>query len=514
MENYSTVNDLYNYVRKFCLHDSLAYIGSIGYKIFHEDQSSRESLYSLINEWQLTFIAKSLILNSNDHRKETFDKDALIKTLNICNNIFDDKLKIAAKDDKIPNNIEMHSFFIRTAFQQFPFQVGTRNKIPRALFLFEDIPNEIKNPIIDLKKEIKEIYDLNIIEILTIGISIFTRCGNGYFNPDHIINVQSNYLKKFLTSDKVNKLISKFSIDYDSLREEFKKYSGPLGLEQYEFNPLKVYPIVKTQIAGLVIPVPIFLIYRITDGLFYDLSEKFKKEKSNPFHIFFGKEIFERYVGILLKQKYNSSELFSEWSYGTKKNKHNTVDWIVIRGNNAILIECKTSGISQEAKSFTELEILQQDLGLRIVKSIKQISQLVKDIRNRVIGLEKLFNIKRFYFIVITFDRVFLSGTPFFKDLISQELEKENIKIKNYQILSIDELENLIPVLHKYELEFLLDKKFENPYWSTYDFEIFLKEFFKEKKININTVNPLLKERYESFMKTVNPHFKLSRDNI
>lgn len=472
MENYSTVNDLYNYVKKFCLHDALAYIGSIGYKIFHEDQSSRESLYGLINEWQLAFIAKSLILNSNDHRKETFDKNALIKALNICNNIFDEKLKIATEDGGIPDDNLIHNFFIRTSFQQFPFQVGTRKKIPRALFLFEDIPNDIKNPSIDIKKEIKEIYGLNIKEILTIGSSIFSKSANGYFNPDAIINIQSNNLKRFLTAENVNKLLSKFSIDYYFLREEFNEYSRPIGLEQYEFNPLKVYPIVKTQVAGLVIPVPIFLINRITDGLFYDLSEKFKNKNSNLFHIFFGKEIFERYVGILLKEKYNNDELFPEWSYGTKKNRCDTVDWVIIRGDKAVLIECKTSGITQKAKSFAELDTLQHDLGLRIVKSLKQIDKLVKDIGNRIIGLERLFEIKKFYYIVITFDRIFLSGTPVFKNLISKELEKENIKIKNYQILSIEELEDLIPVLQNFEFEDLLDRKFEDSNWSTYDFEI------------------------------------------
>ena len=505
MEKYSTVSDLYNYVRKFCLHDALAHIGSTGYKIFHEVQSSRESLYSFVNEWQLAFIAKSLILNSNDHKKETFNRDALIKALNICNNIFDEKLKIATADGAIPDDNLIHNFFIRTSFQQFPFQVGTRKKIPRTLFLFEDIPNGIKNPSIDIQKEIKEIYGLNIKEILTIGSSIFIMSASGYFNPDSILNVQSNNLKRYITTENVSKLLSKFSMDYYSLREEFEKYVGPIGLEQYEFNPLKVYPIVKTQIAGLVIPVPIFLINRITDGLFYDLSEKFKNKNSNLFHIFFGKEIFERYVGILLKEKYDNSELFSEWTYGSKKKISNTVDWIIIREDKAILIECKTSGITQEAKSFAEFDTIQHDLGLRIIKSLKQIDKLVKDVENRVIGLERLFNIKKFYYAVITFDRIFLSGSSLFKNLISKELEKEKIKIKNYQILSIDELEDLIPVLQNFNFEDLLDIKFEDPNWSSFDFEIFLSEFFKKEKIDFEGINLMLKKRNDDFKKTIIP---------
>jgi len=509
MKNYSTVNDLYNYVRKFCLHDALAYIGSVGYKLFYEEQSSRESLYSSINEWQLVFIAKSLILNSNDHRQEIFNRDALIKALNICNNIFDERLKVATADGEIPDSNLIHNFFIRTSFQQFPFQIGTRKKIPRTLFLFEDIPNDINNPSINIQKEIKEIYGLNINEILTIGMSISTMSASGYFNPASILNVQSNNLKRFITIENVNKLLSKFSMDYYSLREEFKKYAGPAGLEQYEFNPLKVYPIVKTQIAGLVIPMPVLLINRITDGLFYDLSEKFKNKNSNLFHIFFGKEIFEKYVGILLKEKYDSNELFPEWTYGPKKKTSNTVDWIIIRGDKAILIECKTSGITQEAKSFAELDTIQRDLGLRIVKSLKQIDKLVKDIEKRVIGLERLFNIKKFYYVVITFDRIFLSGIPIFKNLISKELEKDKVIIKNYQILSIGELEDLIPILQNYEFEDLLDKKFEDPNWSSFDFEIFLSDFFKKEGIDFKTINLMLKKRNDDFRKTIIPDNKV-----
>ena len=297
MKVYSTVDDLFDHVRKYCLYDALAYIGSMGYRIFKNDESIKDLPESVINEWQLAFIAKALILNSNDYKRKMFDKNELIKTLNICNNIYDEKIKTASENGKVPNDEVMHNFFIRTAFQQFPFQIGTRNKIPRTLILFEDIPKTIHNPSIDINKEIKEIYGLTMSEILVIGFIIFIVSKNGYFNPN--INTKINRLKKYLSTRKVNKLINKFKIDYYGIRKEFKKFSGPKGLEQYEFNSLKTYPILETQIKNLVIPVPIFILFGISDGVYYSLSEKFTDSKKNPFRIFFGKELFITFWTIL-----------------------------------------------------------------------------------------------------------------------------------------------------------------------------------------------------------------------
>src|SRR4030042_1080402 len=322
MKVYSTVDDLFDHVRKYCLYDALAYIGSMCYRIFKNDESIKDLPESVINEWQLAFIAKALILNSNDYKRKMFDKNEMIKTLNICNNIYDEKIKTASENGKVPNDEVMHNFFIRTAFQQFPFQIGTRNKIPRTLILFEDIPKTIHNPSIDINKEIKEIYGLTMSEILVIGFIIFIVSKNGYFNSN-----------------------------------------------------------IKTKIKNLVIPVPIFILFGISDGVYYSLSEKFTDSKKNPFRIFFGKELFERYVGMLLGKKYAKNELFPEWPYGIKKSKCMTTDWIIIKKDIAIMIECKTSGISQEAKSFADLDTIQHDLGLRVVKALKQMQRLTDDVK-------------------------------------------------------------------------------------------------------------------------------------
>jgi hypothetical protein len=515
MKIHSTVDDLFNHVRKYCLHSALAYIGSMGYKIFNNNESIKDLPESVMNWWNLTFISKALILNSNDHKSKVFNRNELIKTLNICNNIFDERLKTATENGKTPTNNGMHDFFIRAAFQQFPFQIGTRNKLPRALILFEDLPKLIENPSIDIGNEVREIYGLSIFEIFLIGFSIFIVSKNGYLNPELITNTKIVRLKKFLTAEKVNRLISKFKINYYGIREEFKKFSGPKGLEQYEFNPLKTFPIIQTQIKGLVIPVPILILFGISDGIYYSLSEKFVDSKKNPFRIFFGKELFERYVGMLLSKKYTKNELFPEWQYGTKKSKCMTTDWIIIKKYIAIMIECKTSGISQEAKSFADFDTIQHDLGLRVVKALKQMQRLTDDVKKRKTGLDKLFGIKKFYYLVVTFDRIFLSGTPVIKNLINRELVKENINIKNYQVLSIDEVENIIPVLDTLELEYLLERKSKDPIWATYDFEIFLKDLCEKEDIKVKTINEMLKNRYEDFAKILNPNFKLKvNDNF
>jgi hypothetical protein len=361
---------------------------------------------------------------------------------------------------------------------------------------------EIKNPAIDIGKEIKEIYGLSVKEILILGFTIFATLKNGYFYPEYLINNNHNALKKITTKENIFKLISKISADYNTLRKFFNEEEAREGYEKYSFNSLKSYPIVETQIGRMVIPVPRFLIDICTTGIYYNLMDKFKGSKSNAFLEFFGKEIFESYVGLLLKQKYGEEELLKEWEYIKSRQVCKTSDWTIICGNTAILLECKTSGINKEAKSFADLEQVQRNLRLRAVQAIKQMNTIVNNAKKSVKGLEKLFKINKFYFVVVTFDRIFLAGTPVIKELIQKELDKINIRqCPDYQVISIEELENLIPFLDTFSFEYILGEKFKDKNWSTYDFDVFISHFLKDRGIDLRINNKLLMDKYNELFK-------------
>jgi len=506
-----TVEELYQHVKRYCLYSALAYIGDIGVRILNKDSKIINLCPQIINEWQLAFIAKALIINSNDYRSKTLDDKGLFKCANIYNNLEDKFLKISQNNDEKFQKAGQ-SFLIRTAYQQFPFQRGINYLIPRALFLFEEIPNMISNPSLEIDKEIKNIYNLSIKEVMMIGFTIFATIKGGYFNPDYLINSNDNDLEKFLSKDTLDKLIDKLSANYQKLRDIFNYNKGDKELEQFGFNALRIYPIVKTEIAGLVIPVPIFLLERITSGIYYSLMDKYSNYDSNIFMEFFGKEIFERYVGLLLGQEYGINKfLFKEWQYKKGRNECLTSDWIIIKDNKAILIECKTSGISMEAKSWAELEKVQHDLKLRVVRAIEQMVNLVNDVKRKCKGLERLYSIKKFYYVIITYDKIFLSSSFIIKDMIKKELIKKDITIPMYEILSVDELEDLIPYLKDFNFDFLLDNKFKKKKWAQFDFNEYMYYFLAENKLDTKKENEMLRNKADKFFERISPRLKSIR---
>lgn len=80
------------------------------------------------------------------------------------------------------------------------------------------------------------------------------------------------------------------------------------------------------------------LMSRITSGLYFDLCDKYKGEdKKNPFKQEFG-EVFEKYVGEILKHSLTSYTVSSEIVYKEGKNEVKSVDFFVKKDENLVLI--------------------------------------------------------------------------------------------------------------------------------------------------------------------------------
>jgi hypothetical protein len=188
-----------------------------------------------------------------------------------------------------------------------------------------------------------------------------------------------------------------------------------------------------------------------------------------------------------------------------------TSDWIIVKNNKAILIECKTSGISMEAKSWAELEKVQCDLKLRVVRAIEQMVNLVNDVKRKCKGLESLYSIKKFYYVIVTHDKIYLSSSFIIKDMIKRELIKKGIKkIPKYEILSIDEVEDLIPYLEDFSFDFLLDNKFRNKKWAKCDFNEFMYCFLTENSMDIKKENKMLRNKSDKFFEGISPKLKFT----
>jgi hypothetical protein len=179
--------------------------------------------------------------------------------------------------------------------------------------------------------------------------------------------------------------------------------------------------------------------------------------KRNDFAAFFGKNIFEAYVGMHLRKLYKKGRVLTEQRY--KKNSHDTSDWIVIDSNAIVLVECKTSDLTKEAKTFAEQEQLLADLKKRVIKGITTCHRTAEDAKQKVEGLDDLSHVNSFHYLVVTADYSFSSNSSVYRSLIDTELQKTLGTIPRYHVISISDFEDIFSYLEEYSLSELLAYK-------------------------------------------------------
>jgi len=486
------VKDLYQHVKRYKLNNALATIsGASGY-LLHKGAAFENAEGTTITLWQMAFLVKALILKANDFKREEFD----IRTLKLCANMYNnlyEPLLNASRDDPFL----IQSYYLRAAYEQFPYQEKFWNLVPRILYLYKCLNNVPKTKrAFDISQAIHDLYQLSIEDLLIIGCcaAASVRKG-GYFDPKNIINTLPNRFKGHLTEDKVKHFLQEVVLDYHNFREKAREEEKkvPSGFEKYAFNPLREYPIIRTDQKRdgkrhYVIPIPLLLLRRISDGVYYDLFAKYK----DKFSQFFGL-VFEEYVGSLLGELYDNDHLIREPVYGKPLKKG--PDWIILEDNYAILIECTINRLTKKIKSLGDFSELQKKLQQKLVSCIEKYPQKIEDIKTGKTGIPSYDRITSFYPLVVVLDRLYGANSTI-RDLINSELRKKEMDDFSYQILWIGELEDLCVFLEGEHFSSILDKKLRD--FEKSDFHDFSIVYSRKKGIDLK--NKLLTQKFWEFL--------------
>lgn len=87
----------------------------------------------------LAFVARHSIVCSNDHRAGVPTCEDVARLCSIYNNLDDPLLKALPGDRDV-----LTQLLVRTAYEQFPLQGNIRYHSPRALRLFEIVPEDLR----------------------------------------------------------------------------------------------------------------------------------------------------------------------------------------------------------------------------------------------------------------------------------------------------------------------------------------------------------------------------------
>jgi hypothetical protein len=197
-------------------------------------------------------------------------------------------------------------------------------------------------------------------------------------------------------------------------------------------------PANQTRRSGFVLPIPPYLINRVAMGLYYDLVAAHAEAFSNTF----GK-VFEAYVGELLRDVYPADQIVSEQVYG-RQHKLSS-DWAVIEARSVTLLECKITRLRVATKVHGEAEVLSGDLARGVARAAKQLQSVVQAIEAHEAGLDPFFEAEAIVPVVVLLDPFFVANSAYVRELVATLLEAEGIRGFEYQVISIQDLEDYLP---------------------------------------------------------------------
>ena len=342
---------------------------------------------------------------------------------------------------------------VKTAYRQLIYQ-ESMGVIARSVYIYNFLWPEKYNSSFNINNAFIKMYGISYDKILFYGIAL-TGSHESYFYA-------SNYKKDFkseisidIQDDDFEKFIKLISMD----SKGFISYEGSLT------NPILKYPILSTDFCPADMKEPVFLILskaclfnKLVYGIYYDLLENSMGiNGKNDFKTIFG-YVFQDYIGILLKEHFRKWNITPEIKYLKDKNSVDTVDWLIQRGNNLVLIEVKQSSIYLPAKNAGSIEEIKKGINQNIIKAINQLERTEKDILSKKYEELKQFNkIKNIQKLIIIADPLY------FGNLIVNMLFDNVLINKKTHIINIADFESLISLQkNKESLFYLLEQKMNN----------------------------------------------------
>lgn len=451
-----------------------------------------------LSAFMLSLIAKIAILHTDD----STDKNEASSFKDIAHllNIFHDHLHekqfehVKQKSGKITQQ-DLFSFVIRLTQQQLPYQKKIAMELARTLLLYNDLL-KLKGKRVDYEKAYQELYGMNLERFLQISYSIYVAYREGKRKKSEIIYYCRNLLA--YTQDEFQSVFDKLGVDKPKFKELVEKRKiDEILFEYYQFNPLQTYPIFLTNADEIVIPSSYEYHFRLTDGIYYDLFNKFfngKNPKSNPFTEDLG-EVFEEYVKTLWGA--TNKTWVPEFEYGSGQRFS---DFSVLENESLTLIELKAKRLRLPTRVTGSLEELQHDMETGVVEALIQIQKKVDDIKKGVYGLDKYQGTKTFYGIVLILDSMYFGNDTFSREIIERMVNEKGIRLEfQYQVMLVDEFERLMkPFKDGMTWSQLLSKKLEND----------LANFPFNSLVQITPLhsvqeNALLNARFEMFYDTI-----------
>jgi hypothetical protein len=282
-----------------------------------------------LHEWTLELIARELILNApaaGQRAMTTWNEYAALG--NIIRDIEGQAWARAPEEDRL---IEYE--LVRIAHRQFPWQIRPNGRLIASYLKLYSNPR--------LSELMAEVYGMTAVEFFQVAMGLA-----GHFLDRPLLSQPVTNQLNAVPQAPIDRLVGRISATIPDLRARMVQMQVYNINWIYLFDPLRTCPIIDLGDGQLFCPMPTLLLWRLTEGVYFDLVPH--------------RQLFDRHFGLAFQDRIgevvqaadqaDALRLLPEQRYGTKKRPRDSVDWIVEDDTAALFVECKASRLKAQAK--------------------------------------------------------------------------------------------------------------------------------------------------------------------
>lgn len=413
----------------------------------------------------------------------------------------------AQADIRASDELEVAAMAYRTFYQQYwDFRDLTAWSRGLHVFRLASRAQEPRDRPFDPNAEFSKLYGVSLDEFLFLGFGLFAAATQ---QPGRTFDASTfkNFRIERGIAEAFVRLVSN---DFDGLRVQHTEWIhqgiNPPGFEPYHLNPLRRWPAIALDGGRIAVPIPRFLLDRITTGVYFDFMESLSEKGRSEFGDFWGRG-FEQYVGELMRSQRGFDNLFPEMSYELDGRSEVTCDWIVRDRDTALLIECKTRGLNPKArvtclKEHIVASVSRPDSSNPESSLAGGLAKLFK-VRDAVLkqapGLERLQGVTRVICLLVTLDPVTEGNQNYFRRILEEKAAQFGyISGTDWQMADIDGFERFCALVHASgeSAVALLTEKLASPDAMVHDFL----DYFVKRAPNLRVMDhPLHREGRDPF---------------
>ena len=285
----------------------------------------------LVTNWALADLARVSLAHSNEHRRARPNRSDVLRCVSTFNNLDDPDAREGRPD-------WFERFFLRIASQQLDFQFTPKYEMARIAAMCGTVtvkPLEVMRPGWD-----QELLGCSLGEYLAVGeFLLYSHKPNlGRFDTAFFGHPELDGLLDGLTASSASAIYeTHFVQDVAQFRAAVRPNDRPAPYRQLSYNPLLNRPAIRGLGPMDYVPVAALVIRKMSPlGVYYlgleHYGDAFARDMGT---------IFEQYVGRNLGLC-AGAQVIPEITYGPKKRRRASVDWIVVTPSAVLLVEAKS----------------------------------------------------------------------------------------------------------------------------------------------------------------------------